>query len=97
MAEMTPAELLAAGNRGGKPKAPRMPSPLRSKRLAAGLTAEAVARAMGVNVMTIYRWETCATPSLADAYKMARFYGCSVYDLWPDAEAATTTEATHGG
>ncbi len=34
------------------------------------------------------KWEQgLYPPHLMNAYRLARFFGCQVYDLWPDTEA----------
>ena len=54
-----------------------------------GISQEALAKAIGVVPNTISRWETATyRPTLEDLDKLARFFGKSILDFFPQEEAA---------
>lgn len=53
-----------------------------------GISQEALAKAMGVATNTISRWETGTyEPTLNDLEKLARFFGKSIVQFFPQMEA----------
>jgi transcriptional regulator with XRE-family HTH domain len=57
---------------------------IRELRVNRGLSIAQAAEAIGVTSMTLNRAESGeAVPRPASAYKIARFYGFQVTDLWP--------------
>jgi transcriptional regulator with XRE-family HTH domain len=55
-----------------------------------GLSQEALAKALNVAANTISRWETATyRPSLEDLDNLARFFGVSILEFFPPAEATT--------
>lgn len=64
-------------------------SRLRSARLAAALTQEAVARAVGCNLRQVQRWEDGSSePRGSQIAALALALGVSVADLFPDSQEA---------
>lgn len=53
-----------------------------------GISQEALANAMGVATNTISRWETGTyEPTLNDLERLARFFGKSIVEFFPQVEA----------
>lgn len=62
---------------------------LRERREALGLSLREVAEAMGdITHAALGMWEVGeCRPALTNAYRIARFFGCTVYELWPEPPA----------
>lgn len=61
---------------------------IRDLRNARKLTQEQLGREMGVPTNTISRWETATyRPKVEDLDTLARFFGVSILDFFPDREA----------
>ena len=59
------------------------PNNIRSERVRSGMTAEEVAKEVGVSVNTIRSWERGETePSVTKAVKLASLYGCTIDYLY---------------
>lgn len=56
---------------------------LREERVNRGYSIRALARELNVPEQTIRRAEVGQAPSIANAHKLAEFYGVKVTDLWP--------------
>jgi len=60
---------------------------LRTKYAGAGISQEALAKAVGVATNTISRWETATyRPTVEDLDKLARFFGISILEFFPREE-----------
>ena len=60
---------------------------LREIRKAHGLSLEAVAVEIGVSYSTLINWEAGKVdPPVSKVIKLSKFYGVSIYDLFPDEE-----------
>ena len=60
---------------------------LRADRLNRGLSAEEMAKKIGVKPHVLrYVEKTGNRPLPSNAFKIARFYGVSVTDMWPEDE-----------
>lgn len=60
---------------------------IRSLRTARGLSQEQLGREMGVPTNTISRWETTTyRPDIEDLDRLARFFGKSILDFFPERE-----------
>ena len=54
----------------------------------AGISQEGLAKALGVASNTISRWETATNkPDLEDLDQLARFFGVSILDFFPQEES----------
>ncbi|MGB9069366.1 MAG: helix-turn-helix transcriptional regulator [Candidatus Acidiferrales bacterium] len=52
-----------------------------------GISQDALAKALGVASNTVSRWETGTyQPSLEDIDRLAKFFGKSIYDFFPQGE-----------
>jgi transcriptional regulator with XRE-family HTH domain len=61
---------------------------IRELRTTRGLSQERLGREMGVPTNTISRWETATyKPKVEDLDGLARFFGISILDFFPDREA----------
>jgi transcriptional regulator with XRE-family HTH domain len=56
---------------------------MRKERINRGYSLRALSRELGVPEQTIRRAEQGQTPSVANARKLAEFYGVKVTDIWP--------------
>lgn len=87
---LSPAQQLAALIRGTQseegPTGPAFAGKclLTESRVKVGLSMENVAKATGINAGTIKRYETGGEPGLSLAFRLAKFFGVTVYDLWPE-------------
>lgn len=64
-----------------------MTNSLRQKREERGITQENLGRAVGVSRQTIISLESGRyNPSLALAYKLARYFACPIEDIFRDEE-----------
>jgi len=62
---------------------------IRKLRTARGLSQEQLGREMGVPTNTISRWETTTyRPDVDDLDRLARFFGVSILEFFPDREAS---------
>lgn len=53
-----------------------------------GLSQEALAKSLGVTPNTVSRWETSTyKPDINDLEKLARFFGVSILEFFPQQEA----------
>lgn len=59
------------------------PLDMRTERINRGFSIRALARELGVPEQTIRRAEDGLAPSIANAHKLAHFYGVKVTDIWP--------------
>ena len=76
---MTPAEQLAAT------KKPKSPTPLQEVRLTLGLRANQVCEAIGITAASFSQYELGQCyPPLRTAYKLMKFYGKTIEELWPE-------------
>lgn len=88
---LSAAERLSSEKRSRKSSGPPpVACRIREYRDRHGLSLRDLVEAVGgFTHETIRQWELGAyMPHLASAYQLARFFGCTVYDLWPDAEPA---------
>lgn len=59
-----------------------------------GLTQEELAKKIDVTTNTVSRWETTTyKPSIDDLEKIARFFGISILEFFPQNEDRTTTDS----
>lgn len=74
-----------------------LPNRLAALRTDAGLSREAVAEHVGVQPLTVYRWEARRV-TIPDAHKvrLTRLFGCEMGDLmrWDEAGALRRKEQT---
>jgi transcriptional regulator with XRE-family HTH domain len=62
---------------------------IRKLRTARDLSQEELGREVGVPTNTISRWETATyRPDVAELDRLARFFGVSILDFFPDREAS---------
>lgn len=85
---MTPAEAVAATV---KPKRrPKHVCTIRERRTSLGLTLRHVTEATGINLGHLSGIEHGqGLPSLPYAFALARFFGCTVEELWPNHATIT--------
>lgn len=76
----SPAEKLAAK----LAKKPKSGGPLNKLRESLNLTLREVSDGAGVSAATVCRCEDGKTPDLATARALARFFGVSIDDLFPE-------------
>jgi transcriptional regulator with XRE-family HTH domain len=58
------------------------PLDMRKERINRGFSIRALARELGIPEQTIRRAEDGQAPSIANAHKLANFYGVKVTDIW---------------
>lgn len=68
------------------------PFDMRHERINRGFSIRALGRELGIPEQTIRRAEEGHAPSIANAHKLASFYGLKVTDLW-SIESWDRTEA----
>ncbi|MBS1842592.1 MAG: helix-turn-helix transcriptional regulator [Acidobacteria bacterium] len=55
-----------------------------------GISQQALAKALGVASNTVSRWETGTyQPTVNDLDRLARFFGKSIFEFWPDQNIRT--------
>jgi transcriptional regulator with XRE-family HTH domain len=55
-----------------------------------GISQQALAKALGIASNTVSRWETGTyQPTVNDLDRLARFFGKSIFEFWPDQNIHT--------
>lgn len=61
---------------------PDQPSPIRAARIAAGMTQQQLADALGISQVSVTRWETGERePRVSTLKRIAAVLGCNLRDL----------------
>lgn len=61
---------------------PDQPSPIRAARIAAGMTQQQLADALGISQVSVTRWETGERePRVSTLNRIASVLGCNLRDL----------------
>ncbi len=61
---------------------PDQPSPIRAARIAAGMTQQQLADALGISQVSVTRWETGERePRVSTLKRIASVLGCNLRDL----------------
>lgn len=54
---------------------------LKELREGTGMSVRQIAEVLGVETVTVYKWEKSHIPSIDNLFRLAEFYGCNIEDL----------------